>query len=206
NQGTLEIDRLKIDGLAGASVSATGTVKDFATTPTGKLDASVIAVDLAPLVEALARRFPENRLVTFLRDRARFYPGLLADAEIDFIASAVADQDDTTGLALSAKGTAGGTRFSLSASGNGKPSDLAEASFSAGFTAHNDEAAVLYALYGLPSIPLGLAGAADTELSLEGTSAGGMQTHFRFTGEGLKASVDGTATLGDDGLAFAGKG
>lgn len=41
--GLLEIDRLSIGGLAGASISATGRIKDFPASPTGKLDASAVS-------------------------------------------------------------------------------------------------------------------------------------------------------------------
>jgi hypothetical protein len=37
--GNLEIDRLSVRGLAGATISATGSLKDFPTNPTGDLDA-----------------------------------------------------------------------------------------------------------------------------------------------------------------------
>src|SRR5690606_35174131 len=39
--GLLEIDRLSIGGLAGASLSATGRIKDFPQSPTGNFDASI---------------------------------------------------------------------------------------------------------------------------------------------------------------------
>src|SRR5690606_15295401 len=57
-EGTLEIDRLSIGGLSGANISATGSVKSFGGEPAGTIDATIIAPDLAPLVDAVAARFP----------------------------------------------------------------------------------------------------------------------------------------------------
>ncbi|TGV64733.1 hypothetical protein EN801_045790, partial [Mesorhizobium sp. M00.F.Ca.ET.158.01.1.1] len=58
--GLLEIDRLSVGGLAGASISATGRIKDFPASPTGKLDASVVAVGLKPLIDVAAQHYPDN--------------------------------------------------------------------------------------------------------------------------------------------------
>ena len=61
--GLLEIDRLSVGGLAGASISATGRIKDFPASPTGKLDASVVAVDLKPLIDVAAQHYPDNAVL-----------------------------------------------------------------------------------------------------------------------------------------------
>lgn len=194
----LEIDRLTIGGLAGATVSATGELRELAGQPRGQVDASIVSVDLAPLVETLAGRFPQTPFVRALQQRAAAYPGLLEDAEIDVVASAVGGEGIGE-LALSADGTAGGTRFSLSGSSEAEGEAGEDTAFSMSFSGRNDEAAALYALYGLPGLPLGLAGAAQTELSAKGTLGGSAETSLRFSGDGLDAGFDGTVTL-DDGL------
>ena len=69
-EGLLEIDRLSIGDLAGATVSATGTIRDFPDNPSGNIDASLVAVDLAPLIAAAAERYRDNVLVQGLQARA----------------------------------------------------------------------------------------------------------------------------------------
>ena len=59
-EGTIEVDRLTVGGLAGATMTATGTLRDLATHAGGTIDASIVAVDLEPLIEALAQRFPDQ--------------------------------------------------------------------------------------------------------------------------------------------------
>lgn len=191
-QGALEIDRLAIGGLAGASISATGRVKDFPESPTGNLDASVVAVDLAPLVEAAATRYPGSAALQGLAARAQAHPGLLQDARIDLVASAADNGDGTTGLALSAQGDAGGSAFSASLSAHGTPAAPEQAPLSLTFNARNADAAALLALCGLPTLPLGLLGEASADLSAKGTLAGGLATTFSLAGADMRFSFDGS--------------
>lgn len=190
--GQLEIDRLAVSGLAGANVSATGTLRDFPARPTGSLDATVIAGDLAPLVATLAARHPDNALLVALAGRAARFPGLLADSRIDLMLSGAAEAH-AQGAALSATGEAGGSAFTLTASTPALGPSLAETPGTLRFSASNEDAAVLYALYGLPALPFGFAGAAHTELSFEGTLAQGAQARFSVSGDELDAGFEGTA-------------
>lgn len=204
-EGTLEVDRLSIGGLAGASLSATGRIKDFPANPTGNLDASLVGVDLRPLVDAAAGQYPDNAFLKGLATRAADYPELLQDARIDFVASAAGNGDGTNGLALSAHGTAGGTAFSASLSGQGTMQALADASLALTFDAKNSDATALLALYGLPVLPLGLVGEASTDLSAKGTLDGGLATTFSLAGQDFKARFDGTVSGAAQGLAVRGK-
>ncbi|MGP2493173.1 AsmA family protein [Mesorhizobium sp. PUT5] len=204
-QGLLEIDRLSLGGLAGASISATGRVKDFPASPTGNLDASVVAVDLAPLVATAAARYPDSAVLRGLAARAKAYPDLLQDARIDLVASAADNGDGTTGLALSAQGSAGGSAFSATLSGHGRPDALEQAPLTATFNAKNPDAAALLALCGLPTLPLGLVGEASTELSARGTLAGGLATTFSLAGTDMRFAFDGTVADAGQGPTARGR-
>ncbi|EHK55911.1 hypothetical protein MAXJ12_17123 [Mesorhizobium alhagi CCNWXJ12-2] len=203
--GVLEIDRLAIGGLAGASVSATGTIKGFPENPTGNLDASVVAVDLAPLVSLAAARYPGNPLLAGLDKRAGAYPGLLADTRIDLIASAAANDDGTTGLALSVQGDAGGSAISATLSGSAKAGAVGEGELSLSLSARNDDATSLMGLAGLPALPLGAVGPGEMTLSTKGEPAAGMETAFTLSGDDFQAGFKGTSSFGDQGLATKGK-
>ncbi|PWJ83967.1 AsmA-like protein [Pseudaminobacter salicylatoxidans] len=203
--GVLEIDRLSVEGLAGASVSATGRVKDFPDNPTGNLDASVVAVDLAPLVRLAAGHYPDNRLLEGLNARAQAYPGLFEDARIDVVASAAANDDGTTGAALSLQGNAGGSAISATLSAKGLSQMPEKAPLSLSLSARNDDATALMALAGVPSIPLGLTGPGTLTLSARGSAAGGLDTAFSLTGDGFSAKFDGNAVLADEGAEAKGR-
>ncbi|MBZ9732504.1 AsmA family protein [Mesorhizobium sp. CA9] len=204
-EGLLEIDRLSIGGLAGASISATGRIKDFPQSPTGKLNASVVAVDLKPLIDVAAQHYPGNGALKGLASRAAAYPELFQDARIDLLTSAADNGDGTTGLALSAQGKAGGSAFSASLSGKGTADKLSEAPVAITFNARNDNAATLLALYGLPALPLGMLGHANIEVSAKGSVAGGLATSFNLTADDFRASFDGTVAETAQGPTAKGK-
>jgi uncharacterized protein involved in outer membrane biogenesis len=204
-QGLLEIDRLSVGGLAGASISATGRIKDFPESPTGKLDASVVAVDLKPLVDVAAQHYPDNEALKGLADRVAAYPELFQDARIDLVTSAADNGDGTTGLAVSAQGKAGGSAFSASLSGKGRADRLAEAPVTLTFNARNADATALLALYGLPALPLGMLGQATTDISAKGSLGGGLATSFSLTADDFKAGFEGTVADTQQGASAKGK-
>ncbi|RWE22412.1 MAG: AsmA protein, partial [Mesorhizobium sp.] len=204
-QGLLEIDRLSVGGLAGASISATGRVKDFPESPTGKLDASVVAVDLKPLIDVAAQHYPGNAVLKGLAARAAAYPELFQDARIDLLTSAADNGDGTTGLALSAQGKAGGSAFSASLSGKGTADRLLDAPVALTFNARNANATTLLALYGLPALPLGMLGQATTDLSAKGTLGGGLATSFSLTADDFRVGFLGTIADPPQGAIAKGK-
>ncbi len=209
-EGRLEIDRLAIGGLAGANVSATGTLARLTAPFAGEIDASLIAADLEPLVAALAARFPRSPVAGEIARRAASYPGLLDDAAIRIKARAPADEPGGTArLALDAAGEAGGTAFTLAATVADAAADAdagpAASPLSVRLTARNDDAAALYTLFGLPALPLGLAGLVETGLAFDGVPEQGGKTHFTFAGDGLNLVFSGEAAVRDGGLSASGE-
>lgn len=192
HDGTLEIDRLSIGGLSGgATISATGKVTDFANRPEGNLDASIVSVDLAPVIGSLAAQYPGNRLLAELDRRASAYAGLFEDSEIDFVGTAARNGDGSSGIAISANGKAGGTAFTFTASGNGALDAVEKAPLKLSLSAENEDAGPLMALYGLPTLPLGLTGGGQTQFTAEGTLADGLKSNLDFTGQDMQASFEG---------------
>ncbi|WP_246727762.1 AsmA-like C-terminal region-containing protein [Chelativorans sp. Marseille-P2723] len=203
-EGRLEIDRLTLAGVAEANISATGYVEGLGARPEGQIDAAIVAVDLSPLITMLSDRFPENLPLSLLDSHASSFAGLLGDAEVEVVASAFNDGDTAGGFSVSARGSAGGTAFSFSGSSERGGTSLAEEDFTANFSAQNEDAAALYALFGLPALPLGIAGPADIEVTAAGNLAEGVETSFRLTGEGLSAGFQGKVEDNGDGLAMSG--
>lgn len=200
----LEVDRLALDDLAGASFSATGRLSGFPEKPAGKVDVSVVAVDLAPLVEALANTRGDNPVIAGLAQRVQSHPGLLEDARIDAVMSAAGEDDGDRGVAISAQGAAGGSAFSASLSLKRKADDLLLSPLSVSLGIRNDDATALMALAGLPALPLGLTGPGVADISATGTLRDGMATTALITGEGLRLSFDGTVSMDELGPAIKG--
>jgi len=201
--GLLEIDRLSIGGLAGGALSATGTVRGIGGAMSGSLDASLVAADLSPLLGVLAARFPGNAALAALDRRAAAFPGLFDDADVDAVVS-ISPRGGEHDLAVSAQGKAGGTEFTLAVSAGGTPAQPYDARLEAHLTARNSEPAALFALYGLPALPFGFAGAAQTELNIEGPLSEGARTSFSVMAEGLDARYEGTLLARTDGIGGEG--
>ncbi|MCO5145967.1 MAG: AsmA protein [Aquamicrobium sp.] len=204
-EGRLEIDRLAIGGLAGANVGATATLTRLSGPPTGEIDASIIAADLAPLVAALAGRFPENPVLAEAQRRAAAYPGLLEEATVRIEARSADGESSEGGLILDVSGEAGGTAFTLDATVQDPAAPLAAAPVTLSLTAGNDDVAPLYALLGLPALPLGLAGPAEASLAFDGVAETGGSARFTFVGEGLDIAFVGEASLTGERLAASGE-
>jgi len=202
--GTLEIDRLSIGGLAGATVSATGKLRDFSSRPAGNIDAGIVALDLAPLVKMLAEADPGNAVIAELARRAALYPDLFQDTQIDLLTTVAPGDGEGVGIALSSSGTFGGGKFQLTASGTVGSRIAADRPFNLSFTASNDNAETLLALYGVPTLPLGVVGPAETSLEAKGTLSGGLDTVFSLKSEGGLATYNGTLSFGENGPAAQG--
>src|SRR5690606_18544806 len=110
-----------VGDLAGATLSATGTIRDLPENPSGSVDVSLVATDLAPLIGELAEHYGGNPIVRGLQERATAYRGLFRDSRLDVVATAAGNDDGTTGVAVSAQGTVGGTALSATLSGKGWP-------------------------------------------------------------------------------------
>lgn len=204
-QGRLDIDRLTIDGLEGASLSATGMLTDFPANPLGGIDASIVAADLAPLVAKAASSFPDNPVLRQARRRIAGRAGLLADTKLDLVVKAETEDSGAAVAGFDLKGTAGGTILALSGSMKGDVRDWRKAPLTLSASAANEDAGAVLALAGLQTLPLSVVGRGKMSLSAQGVLAGGLPTKLVFEGEGLSAGFDGATGLGDDGPTAKGR-
>ncbi|MEO9338097.1 AsmA-like C-terminal region-containing protein [Mesorhizobium sp. SB112] len=202
--GVLEIDRLALGGLEGASISATGRIRNFPKNPSGNLDASIVAVDLAPLISVLGQRYGDNPLIAGIAERNAAYAGLFEDSRLDIVASAAPNDDETTGLAVSAQGEVGGTAFSTTLSAKGKLPNIDGGPLLLTVNAKNDDMADLLALYGFPALPLGLLGPGQMDLTAKGTLVDGLETALKLSGDDFTASFDGIAKFAGQGAKVEG--
>ena len=193
--GRLEIDRLAFADVEGVSISATGSLDDVGGAPTGQLGATVIAGDLAPLILATSERFSENTLLAALSDRAAAFPGIYSEANLDLDVQ-LAEAGDRQRLIFNIKnGALGGSTIDLGLTAVGSIADPYSASTDLFLTASNDEPGAIYALYGIPALPFGFAGALGTELEFAGVPEEGASVTFRAAGDGLTATFEGTVSV-----------
>ena len=204
--GRLEIDRLALTGVEGASISATGSLSGIGATPEGNIDATVIAGDLGPLVALAAERAPDNALIAALDRRVQAFPGMFDNANVGIVARLANAQDSQRRLTIDARGVAGGNEINLGLTATGLADDPWGAALDLRLTAANEEPGALFALYGLPALPFGFAGALGTELELAGRLDEGAKTTFRAAGDGLTAHFDGTVRADAGRFSASGTG
>ncbi len=211
--GELSLRRLAVADLAGASIEATGSIRDPLGKPSGSIEASIKAQDLSGAAEFLANLAPQSRIVRRLKDAAPTLSPVAAD---------VSAKADTAGgkLSLALTGSFAATHLSLQSEGTGSLSDLSKFSGSLKLHADGEDSGTVlrqlgFAVLPVRSSPLKLD--ADFEgsvaergkLKLSGSIAGVDVTYDGSTAvQGGTPSVDGAFTAKsadiDPLLLFAG--
>ena len=201
-EGQLDIDRLAIGDLAGADVGVTGRLTRLSGAPAGDLDVGVVADDLEPLAAVLAERFPQSGFAREALRRARAYPGLYQDASLRIIATLPEKEGERAVFDLA--GDVGGAPLVLKAQLAQPFAASASTPLALDLALRADEASVVYALLGLPTLPFDFAGPARVEAGFEGVPASGGRASFAMAGEGLSLAFHGEAALKDAGLSANG--
>ena len=195
----LDVDRLTVTGVEGADVTATAVIRDMGTAPSGELDASLLAEDLAPFVRLLAARFPGNRIATGLARRADGFTGLMEDARIDIVARLPAIDTEAGEASLDASGRLGGSTFTLAVTAAEYDGDPASAPLSLTLDAAGEDTGELLAFLGLPVVDLGVTGAGEARFTLEGRLVEGAAVSLSLTAPEARGSFTGVAQVaGDD--------
>lgn len=203
-EGRLEIDRLSVADLAGATISATGHLHGIPDRPGGMLDAAILASDLAPLARWLAERGLSGGQAQWLEERLAIDPDLLADASINLVASAASNVDGSVGLALSANGLAGGGGFTVTGSAT-RRGDAFEGPVSLTASLRNDDPARLLAALGLPALSLGFEDHAEIVFSLRGDPEESLRVEASLRGEYLRAGLSGNAVRSGGRMILEGR-
>ncbi|MVA97177.1 AsmA family protein [Nitratireductor sp. CAU 1489] len=200
----LDIDRLAVTGFAGANISATAKLREIDGRPSGSVDASILAGDLAPFARLVAARFPQNALAAALAGRADAYQGLMDDAQIDLVASLERAGAGPGQASLGAQGHIGDSDISLSLSSEAFDGDLFGAPLALSLEAETTNTAELLAFAGLPAFDLGLTGEGSAQLAVDGTLAQGAAVRFALLSPQAQARFSGNATV--TGTTLSAKG
>lgn len=184
--GNLDVRRLDIEDLAGAKVSATGTVEAIGTHPRGSLTASVAAArfdGLATLAQALVPDAPG--LGAFVRAAPLLGP---ASLQARFEAGPVGP---ATSMKLTLGGETGGTAVDARASFTGTFDDWREGLIGLSVEASGPDGTRLFGQFGLPVVPVRGIGAGALAISLTGRAAGEVQTVLSADFAGSRLDVSG---------------
>lgn len=189
----LEIDKLSASDIAGAAVSATATLDNPFTAPSGKADLSVIAEDLTPLLGALQGKGAAIAGLSYLRQRAETYGGLFADSEINTIVSFDFSDPAASDVTASISGVSGGTDVSATMTQATQAGGPAGGTIDAQISLSNPNASPVMALLGVEALPIDLGAALAAELTLSGSLARGLDVKALMSGDGGEAAITGRA-------------
>ncbi len=200
-ENVVEIDRLMMTDIAGASISATGKVTDLGEAFSGNIDASLVSANGSDFVAMLAERFPGNATIQKMNARLQTVPDFLKDVNATMIGSTAKEGDARAGtISLNVKTSTGEFVFA----GNGKGAEIASAAGSFQGSLREADPLSLVALAGVPLVPLGAPGPAVAEFSGSGDLSAGMKTALKIDAQGTSASFDGEIKFGETGVAPAG--
>lgn len=195
-KGRLDLRRLAIGDLAGASINATGLISGFPAAPTGTIDANIEAEDLRGAAAALGGLLPESALARRFADVA---PSLApAYARLSVKAERAGEP-----LSFSLDGDFAGTKVRAEASGTGDPAAPRSLQGSAEAHVASAGSAALLAQLGFPALPVD-AGPATIDATYSGALAEGGTLDLRASLAGIEGRFTGKTGLSGDALTLAG--
>lgn len=202
-QDRADIDRLMLTNLAGASLSATGSLTDISLTPSGTIDASIVSADGSELVSTLAARFPGINWIGIAADRIATTPDLLSDLQLSFIAS-TAPEDEDRAWTMSGNTKAASGSASFAGTWRSGATEFADVEGDWQATATQDEPLNFLSLAGIDLVPLGTPGPATLELKATGKPASDLDLELSFSADGTAATFTGKRTQAPDGPVLDG--
>ncbi|WP_256477779.1 AsmA-like C-terminal region-containing protein [Aurantimonas marianensis] len=195
---TLAIGKLDIEGLAGASLSASGRLSELAGDTRGRLAVSLDSGKPDQFFEFLRSRFPGVPLLDAIGGQAeRLAPLALAGA----VETIEGEAGKRPSLFVQLDGTANGSKIDLSTSiENGLHARSESGRFGLDLRLENDRPAVLLGQLGLTAMDVGAPAPLETELSLSASATGPIVASATLRAPGSEISLDGTLDIAPKGI------
>ena len=213
----LQIAKLEVAGLAGATITAAGGLSDVAGDAKGQLQLSLDAPKPEDFFAFLSRRYPGIPILEAVSDKARRLAPLKLSGEMRTLEpqeegrrprapqGSKADKPMASpSLYVRLDGTANGSKIDLSTTiENGFSAMAKSGRFGLDFRLENDEPTVLLSQLGLSAIDIGPPSPLEAELSLSAAATGPIVTTASLRAPGSEASIDGTMTVTPGGITGA---
>jgi hypothetical protein len=196
-QGVLNIRRLSVADLAGATIDAFGSIRDpFTGERSGKIGGSVEASDLTGAAEFLASLVPEHEMIARLKAAAP----VLAPVSARFSAEGGRVGEP---LAVSLTGSFADTHLTLQANGTGSPADPSSLSGKVELHVDGADSAKVLRQLGLTTLPV-----RSTPLKIDASFDGQVSSAGKLAMKGTVAGVDldfsGETSLSDGEVVLNG--
>lgn len=186
--GTLDIDRLTINDLAGASVSGVGRLEKVFTSPVGDIDLSVLTEDSRPLFALLSNLGGTHPVLDHLRDNA----ALFGETTIDVQAQFAPLGSDRTSLSSRVRGRTGGSRFNVLVERTDAFAPLDTGQLTVTADVSSSAPRRLLAQVGVDSLPVDLSGPAILDVRLDGVPSKQLDFSLSYDAPDTQLSARGT--------------
>lgn len=206
----IEIDKMSIEEMFGASISATGTVVREVGAEgivySANWDAGLVAVDGGQFVNGVGQRyagFPgvEDLIRTTERD-----PFAFKDMELNSVGSARLPADARAEASASISGRVGASNLSFTSTLSGLLQEPSSIIATLAGTVENEEATTLLSQAGFEVFPLRLLGAGKSLINLSGSLVEGMSARMTLETPDTNMSIDGIFRSALNELRFTGVG
>lgn len=188
--GSLRIDRLYADDLAGAQVDVSGQVTNLDSAPEGSLNGTLAATDLEGIVSLLRQALPDNAVVGQLAKASDFLVPARFNARLD--ASAAGDSSDVT---VSLDGTAGGVKTSFKGSLKGRVDQWRDADVDGSLHLSGPDGGQIFRQLGFDILPVDDLGQGDLTVTARGRPEDGLDVALQGNAGEAALSADGSLRL-----------
>lgn len=198
---TLSIETFSVDGLSGASLTASGELIELAGEAKGRLSVSLKSSAPKQFFDFLLQRFPSVPILRTLSSQASHLAPLALSGEIETLKGEAGKKPT---LFVRLDGTAAGSKIDLSSSiENGIYARTESGRFGLDLRLENDAPTVLLAQLGIPAIDIGAPAPLEAELSLSAAETGPIVTTATLRAPGSEVSLDGLVEITPQGISGA---
>lgn len=189
----LDIDRLFVRSLAGARLTAAGSIRDIATTPDGSIQMRLSAEKLDGIAELVRALAPGSSLATVIGDAAPWLGPVNLEGTV--LARAAGEGSD---LSVELKGSAAATDIKGNFGFKGRVDAWDAADLSLDLALEGPDGGDLMRQFGLDVPDVGRTGAGSLVLSAMGKSKDGLAVVVRAAMGPTELMLNGSATLSRD--------
>ncbi|NDW05761.1 AsmA family protein [Jiella sp. 40Bstr34] len=196
---SLAVDRLRIDGLAGARLTSSGSLTDLSGGDAkGKLDVSLESEEPQRFFAFLQRIFPGIPLIEVLAPRAAKLAPLKLSGEVE---ATEGQPGKKPTLLVRLDGTADGTNIDLeSAVENGIYAAVESGRFGLDLRLENDRPTVLLGQLGIAAAEAAPPSPLEVELSVSAAETGPVVASATMRAPGSEVSLDGSVDVTPEGV------
>ncbi|MBD9372859.1 AsmA family protein [Rhizobium sp. ARZ01] len=187
--GALNVSRLDVGSVAGATVSLKGQLGGTMVSPSAGLDVTLKAQRMRPLFEMLARRLPSHPVLTRLVASGGFYD----DADLSMTLALPGDKDGPVGIILG--GSVNGGRIDAQLSARDFSEFVAGGNIEAQATLENPSTVALAGQLGLEPLPFDAEPNGIAAIKIKQPMSGPADVTFSFTTSGTSIAADGKVEL-----------